>query len=70
MNWFVDIRSGSDAKDGKTHQTAFAGLQRAMLAAKPGDSIFLAPGLYDLELEKQIRAARAMGLVVAVTGSH
>jgi hypothetical protein len=70
MNWFVDIRSGSDAKDGKTHQTAFAGLQRAMLIAKPGDSISLAPGLYDLDLEKQIRAARAMGLTIAVTGGH
>jgi hypothetical protein len=30
----------------------------------------LAPGLYDLDLEKQIRAARTMGLVIAVTGGH
>ena len=50
MNWFVDIRSGSDTK--------------------PGDTIYLAPGLYDLELEKQIRAARASGLIIAVTGGH
>lgn len=70
MNWFVDIRSGTDAKDGKTPQTGFANLQRAMLIAKPGDTIYLAPGLYDLELEKQIRAARASGLIIAVTGGH
>jgi hypothetical protein len=70
MNWFVDIRSGSDAKDGKTRETAFDNLQRAVLTAKSGDTISLAPGLYDLELEKQIRAARAVGLIIAVTGGH
>ena len=70
MNWFVDIRSGKDANDGKSHGTAFASLQRAMLIAKPGDSISLAPGLYDLDLEKQIRAARRLGLTIAVTGGH
>ena len=70
MNWFVDIRFGKDANDGKTRESAFANLQRAMMLAKPGDTIYLAPGLYDLELEKQIRAARGMGLVIAVTGGH
>ena len=70
MNWFVDVRSGSDANEGKSQKSAFASLQRAVQAAKPGDSIFLAPGLYDLELEKQIRAARALGLTIAVTGGH
>jgi hypothetical protein len=70
MNWFVDIRSGKDADDGKTPASAFANMQRAMLFAKPGDTISLAPGLYDLDLEKQIRAARGLGLVIAVTGGH
>ena len=70
MNWFVDIRFGKDANDGKTPGSACANLQRAMLIAKPGDTISLAPGLYDLDLEKQIRAARTMGLVIAVTGGH
>jgi len=49
MNWFVDVRSGSDANEGKSEN---------------------APGLYDLELEKQIRTARALGLTIAVTGGH
>ena len=57
MNWFVDIRFGKDANDGKTRESAFANLQRAMMLAKPGDTIYLAPGLYDLELEKQIGRA-------------
>jgi hypothetical protein len=41
-----------------------------MLIAKPGDTVYLAPGLYDLDLEKQVRAARGLGLVIAVTGGH
>ena len=69
MMWFVDVRSGSDANDGKTRESAFAGLQRAKLAAVPGDNVSMAPGVYDLELEKQIRAARAIGLVIGVTGA-
>ena len=70
MNWFVDVRSGNDANEGKSQKSAFASLQRAVQTAKPGDTISLAPGLYDLDLEKQIRAARTMGLVIAVTGGH
>ncbi|HLC08338.1 MAG TPA: DUF1565 domain-containing protein [Methyloceanibacter sp.] len=70
MNWFVDVRSGSDANEGKSQKAAFASLPRAVQAAKPGDSISLSPGLYDLELEKQIRTARALGLTIAVTGGH
>ena len=70
MNHFVDSRSGSDAQDGKTLQTAFGSLQLALPTAKSGDMIYLTPGLYDLELGKQIGAARALGLIIAVTGGH
>jgi hypothetical protein len=70
MNHFVDSRSGGDVKDGKTPQTAFGTLQLALPTTKSGDIIYLAPGLYDLDLVKQIGAARALGLVIAVTGAH
>jgi hypothetical protein len=70
MIWFVDIRSGRDVNDGKTPGSAFASLQRAILTAKPGDTVYLAPGLYDRDLEKQVRADRGMGLIVAVSGGH
>ena len=70
MNHFVDGKSGGDAKDGKTKQTAFGSLQLALPTAKSEDTIHLAAGLYDLELAKQIGAARALGLVIAVTGAH
>jgi hypothetical protein len=70
MTWFVDVRAGSDANDGKSAGKAFASLQRAMQGAKSGDTIQLAPGLYDLDLEKRVREARGRGIVVVVAGSH
>ena len=70
MIWYVDSRSGSDAKDGRSSDAAFRSVQRAILIAKPGDTILISPGLYDLDLDKQIGIGRGAGLIIAVTGGH
>jgi hypothetical protein len=38
--------------------------------ARPGDTIVIAPGIYDQDLAKRIDAARAAGLSVTVAGSE
>lgn len=44
--WHVDNRNGSDASDGRSVETSFATIQHAVDAAKPGDTILVAPGVY------------------------
>jgi hypothetical protein len=69
MIWYVSSKTGSDAYDGRTMQTAFKTLQHAMEAAHAGDTILIAPGAYDQDLPTRISAARAANIVVAVAGS-
>jgi len=70
MHWFVDSRSGSDANDGRTPETAFRSVQHAVHVAGAGDTVFIAPGAYDQSLPKQISALRQANVVVAVLGGH
>jgi parallel beta-helix repeat protein len=43
---YVDGRSGSDARDGRTPATAFATLQRAADAVRPGTTVLVMDGVY------------------------
>ena len=69
MIWYVNPR-GNDAPDGRTAGTAFKSLAQAIEAAKPGDTILMAPGTYDQDLPEDLSAVRASGIVVAVMGSE
>lgn len=69
MIWYVNPRS-HDAPDGRTAGTAFKTLAQAIEAAKPGDTILIAPGTYDQDLPAEVSVARAAGIVVAVMGSE
>jgi hypothetical protein len=44
-------------------------LARAVEAAKAGDTILLAPGAYDQDLQVRVSAARAANISVGVLGS-
>jgi uncharacterized protein DUF1565 len=69
MIWYVNSKTGSDANDGRSPQTAFKILARAIEAAKAGDSIVIAPGPYDQDLAAQVAAARTANVVISVAGS-
>ena len=69
MIWHVNSKTGSDANDGLTPQTAFKMLARAVEAAKAGDTILLAPGAYDQDLAARVGAARTANIVISVAGS-
>jgi hypothetical protein len=68
MIWFVNPKTGRDTYDGRAAAAAFGTIQHAMQLAGPGDTLLLAPGIYDQELDKQISSARAAGLTVSVIG--
>jgi hypothetical protein len=70
MIWHVSSKDGSDANDGRSLSTAFKTLSHAVGAAKPGDTVMIAPGAYDQDLAAQVSAARAANIVVLVTGGH
>jgi hypothetical protein len=70
MIWYISSKTGSDASDGRTPQTAFKTLQHAVDLAKTGDTITIAPGAYDQDLPLRVSAARAANVVVAVTGGE
>ena len=70
MIWYVNSTTGNDAHDGRTSGTAFKSLARAVDAAKPGDTILIAPGAYDQDLPARLSAARAAKVVVSVVGSE
>ena len=69
MIWYVNSNA-SGAADGRGADTAFKTLGQAVEAAKPGDTILIAPGAYDQDLPAQVSAARAANIVVSVVGSH
>ena len=69
MALFVSSKTGSDTNDGRTLVSAFKTIQHAMHVAKSGDTLVIAPGIYDQDLDKRIGAARAAGIVVTVAGS-
>jgi hypothetical protein len=69
MALFVSSKTGSDTNDGRTLASALKTIQHAMHIAKSGDTLVIAPGIYDQDLDKRIGAARAAGIVVTVAGS-
>jgi hypothetical protein len=66
MVWYVSAKKGSDSNDGRSLAKPFKTIPRAIQAALAGDTLLVAPGVYDQELDVQIEAARAAGLTVAV----
>ncbi len=70
MIWYVNSKTGNDANDGRTPQTAFKMLARAVDVAKSGDAILIAPSTYDQDLPVQVSAARTANIVVSVAGSE
>ena len=69
MIWYVNPSTGDNAHDGRSTAAAFKSLARAVDAAKAGDTILLAPGAYDQDLQVQVSAARSANIVVGVIGS-
>jgi hypothetical protein len=69
MIWYVNPSTGDNAHDGRGAATAFKSLARAVEAAKAGDTILLAPGAYDQDLQVRVSAARAANISVGVLGS-
>jgi hypothetical protein len=70
MKRYVNSKTGNDANDGRSGETAFKTLAQAVAAAKPGDTILIAPGAYDQDLPGQVSLARSANIVVAVQGSE
>jgi hypothetical protein len=69
MIWYVSPQ-GNDTQDGRKTGAAFKTLGRAVEAAKPGDTILIAPGAYDQDLPAQVSAARSANIAVSVMGSE
>ncbi len=69
MIWYVNSKTGAGVQDGRNPGTDFKTLGQAVEAAKPGDTILLAPGAYDQDLPAQVSAARAAGIAISVIGS-
>jgi hypothetical protein len=70
MTWYVNPKTGNDANDGKSAAAAFKSLAHAVGVASSGDTILIAPGLYDQNLPQQVSAARARNLTISVTGTE
>jgi hypothetical protein len=70
MIWYVNPTTGDNAHDGRTPKTAFKNLARAVEAAKAGDTILVAPGAYDQDLQARVSAARSANIAVGVIGSN
>ncbi len=70
MQWYVDLRNGGDANDGRSANTAFKTIAHVTHVAKSGDTLLIAPGAYEQDLPQQIGALRAANVVVAVAGGH
>lgn len=70
MQWYVDSRTGSDANDGRTPETAFSSVQHAIHVAGSGDMVLIAPGAYDQNLPQQISMLRQANVVASVLGGH
>jgi hypothetical protein len=69
MIFYVSSKTGSDANDGRSLETAFKSLAHATGAASAGDTILLVPGSYGQDLPQQVNAARVAGLTVGVVGA-
>jgi hypothetical protein len=70
MIWYVNSSSGNDSDDGRSAATPFKTFSRALNAAKPGDTILIAPGAYPQDLASEVGAARSANIVVAVLGAE
>ena len=70
MVFYVSSKNGSDANDCRTLAGAFKSIQHAVHVARPGDTLLIAPGIYDQDMVRQVEAARAAGLTLAVAGSE
>jgi hypothetical protein len=70
MTWYVNPKTGSDANDGRSAETAFKSLSHALQAASAGDTILLVPGAYGQDLPQRVSAARVAGINVGVVGGH
>jgi hypothetical protein len=70
MVYYVSEKTGGDDNDGKSPAKAFKSIQRAMHVGRPGDTLLIVPGIFDQDLDEQIEAARAFGLIVAIAGPN
>jgi hypothetical protein len=70
MVYYVSEKTGGEDHDGKSPVQAFKSMQRAMQVGRPGDTLLIVPGIFDQNLDEQIEAARAFGLIVAVAGAN
>ena len=69
MIWYVSSKTGNDASDGRSLETAFKTPQRAVEAAGAGDTILIVPGAYGQDLPQRISTARAANVTVGVVGA-
>jgi hypothetical protein len=70
MTWYVNPKTGRDANDGRSVETAFKTLSHAIEAAAAGDTILLVPSAYDQDLPQLVSAARVAHINVGVLGGH
>lgn len=69
MIWYVNPKTGKDSNDGRSAASAVKTLAHAVGAASSGDTILIAPGIYDQDLPQQVSNARAANLMISVTGA-
>jgi hypothetical protein len=67
---YVSSKTGSDTNDGHTLPSALKTVQHAMHVAQSGDTLVIAPGIYEPNLDQRIGAARAAGITLTVAGSE
>jgi uncharacterized protein DUF1565 len=70
MTWYVDPKTGSDANNGKSAETAFRTLWHAVERAAAGDTVLMAPGPYDEDLPGLVGRARAARVTIDVVGGR
>jgi hypothetical protein len=70
MIWYVSSKNGSDSNDGRTLASALMSTQAALNVVQPGDTLIIAPGIYEQDLPKRIAAARTANVFVTVAGSE
>ncbi|HWM31799.1 MAG TPA: DUF1565 domain-containing protein [Methyloceanibacter sp.] len=69
MIWYINPKTGKDSNDGRSAASAFRTLAHAVGAASSGDSLLIAPGVYDQDLPQLVSNARAANLTISVTGA-
>ena len=70
MTWYVNPNTGLPDNDGRTLETAFRNLSRAIEAACAGDTVLLVPAGYDEDLPKLVARARTGEITIGVLGGH